>query len=61
MNYPGKGHYMRHLAGLQTDKVRLFTCNQQLAEAQAAQRIGRLLHLNPDQTATTAHVVGHRE
>ena len=108
MNYPGKGHYMRYLADQQTDKVLLFTCNQQQAEAQAdhtyhsknkhseanlalfnagkiqrlacvaqlsegisianlrvgiiwhafgnerkaAQRIGRLLRLNPDQTAT---------
>jgi superfamily II DNA or RNA helicase len=108
MNYPGKGHYMRYLASQQTEKVLLFTCNQQQAEAQAdhtyhsknkhsqanldkfnagtiqrlacvaqlsegisipnlrvgiiwhafgnerkaAQRIGRLLRLNPDQTAT---------
>jgi superfamily II DNA or RNA helicase len=108
MNYPGKGHYMRYLADQQTEKVLLFTCNQQQAEAQAehtyhsknkhsqanlakfntgeiqrlacvaqlsegisipnlrvgiiwhafgnerkaAQRIGRLLRLNPDQTAT---------
>jgi superfamily II DNA or RNA helicase len=108
MNYPGKGHYMRYLASQQTDKVLLFTCNQQQAEEQAehtyhsknkhsqsnldqfnsgkiqrlacvaqlsegisipnlrvgiiwhafgnerkaAQRIGRLLRLNPDQTAT---------
>jgi len=108
MNYPGKGYYMRHLASQQTDKVLLFTCNQQQAEDQAAhtyhsknkhsqanldkfnagqiqrlacvaqlsegisipnlrvgiiwhafgnerkaaQRIGRLLRLNPDQTAT---------
>lgn len=108
MNYPGKGQYMRWLADQQTDKVILFTCNQQQAEQQAdytyhsknkhsqvnlekfnagqiqrlacvaqlseginianlrvgiiwhafgnerkaAQRIGRLLRLNPDQTAT---------
>jgi superfamily II DNA or RNA helicase len=108
MNYPGKGHYMRYLADQQTEKVLLFTCNQQQAEAQAeytyhsknkhsqanlekfnagdiqrlacvaqlseginipnlrvgiiwhafgnerkaAQRIGRLLRLNPEQTAT---------
>ncbi len=108
MNYSGKGHYMRYLTGQQTEKVLLFTCNQQQAEAQAehtyhsknkhsaanlarfntgeiqrlacvaqlsegitipnlrvgiiwhafgnerkaAQRIGRLLRLNPDQTAT---------
>ncbi|MDJ0368058.1 helicase-related protein [Hymenobacter sp. H14-R3] len=108
MNYPGKGHYMRWLASQQTEKVLLFTCNQQQAEEQAthtyhsknkhsqknrdlfnageiqrlacvaqlsegisipnlrvgiiwhafgnerkaAQRIGRLLRLNPDQTAT---------
>jgi superfamily II DNA or RNA helicase len=108
MNYPSKGHYMRYLADQQTEKVLLFTCNQQQAEAQAehtyhsknkhsqanldlfnagdiqrlacvaqlsegisipnlrvgiiwhafgnerkaAQRIGRLLRLNPDQTAT---------
>jgi superfamily II DNA or RNA helicase len=108
MNYPGKGHYMRYLASQQTEKVLLFTCNQQQAEQQAdhtyhsknkhsqanldkfnagdiprlacvaqlseginianlrvgiiwhafgnerkaAQRIGRLLRLNPDQTAT---------
>jgi superfamily II DNA or RNA helicase len=108
MNYPGKGHYMRHLAGHFCEKVLLFTCNQQQAEEQAAhtyhsnnkhsqvnldkfnagkiqrlacvaqlsegvniadlrvgiiwhafgnerkaaQRIGRLLRLNPDQTAT---------
>jgi superfamily II DNA or RNA helicase len=32
MNYPGKGHYMRYLADQQTDKVLLFTCNQQQAE-----------------------------
>ncbi|OGX92201.1 DEAD/DEAH box helicase [Hymenobacter coccineus] len=108
MSYPGKGHYMRYLADQQADKVLLFTCTQQQAEAQAAhtyhsknkhsqanldlfnagdiqrlacvaqlsegisipnlrvgiiwhafgnerkaaQRIGRLLRLNPDQTAT---------
>jgi len=108
MNYPSKGQYMRYLAARQTDKVLLFTCNQQQAEDQAehtyhsknrhseanlalfnageiprlacvaqlsegisipnlrvgiiwhafgnerkaAQRIGRLLRLNPDQTAT---------
>lgn len=108
MNYPGKGHYMRWLADQQTEKIILFTCNQQQAEQQAdytyhsknkhseanlakfntgqiqrlacvaqlsegitipnlrvgiiwhafgnerkaAQRIGRLLRLNPDQTAT---------
>jgi len=108
MNYPGKSHYMRYLADQQTEKVLLFTCNQQQAEEQAAhtyhsknkhsqvnldkfnvgdiqrlacvaqlsegisianlrvgiiwhafgnerkaaQRIGRLLRLNPDQTAT---------
>ena len=108
MSYPGKGHYMRWLADQQTEKVLLFTCNQQQAEQQAehtyhsknkhseanlalfnagqiqrlacvaqlsegisipnlrvgiiwhafgnerkaAQRIGRLLRLNPDQTAT---------
>ena len=108
MNYPSKGHYMRHLANQFTEKVLLFTCNQQQAEQQAdytyhsknkhsqqnldkfnageiqrlacvaqlseginipnlrvgiiwhafgnerkvAQRIGRLLRLNPDETAT---------
>jgi len=108
MNYPTKGQYMAHLAGHFCEKVLLFTCNQQQAEAQAehtyhsnnkyseanlarfnsgdiqrlacvaqlsegvnitdlrmgiiwhafgnerkaAQRIGRLLRLNPDQTAT---------
>ena len=31
----GKGHYMRYLADQQTEKVLLFTCNQQQAEAQA--------------------------
>ncbi|TDN38663.1 hypothetical protein E4631_22350 [Hymenobacter sp. UV11] len=35
MSYPGKGHYMRWLADQQTEKVLLFTCNQQQAEAQA--------------------------
>jgi superfamily II DNA or RNA helicase len=35
MNYPGKGHYMRYLADQQTEKVLLFTCNQQQAEEQA--------------------------
>jgi superfamily II DNA or RNA helicase len=115
MNYPGKGHYMRYLADQQTEKVLLFTCNQQQAEAQAAhtyhsknkhsaanlalfnagtiqrlacvaqlsegisipnlrvgiiwhafgnerkaaQRIGRLLRLNPDQTATV-HLLVYR-
>ncbi|WP_035566632.1 DEAD/DEAH box helicase [Hymenobacter sp. IS2118] len=108
MNYPGKGRYMAQLARQFTEKVLLFTCNQQQAEQQAehtyhsknkesqanldlfnagtiqrlacvaqlseginianlrvgiiwhafgnerkaAQRIGRLLRLNPDQTAT---------
>ena len=108
MHYPGKGRYMAHLASQFTEKVLLFTCNQQQAEEQAAhtyhsknkdsqanlelfnagtiqrlacvaqlsegvniahlrlgiiwhafgnerkaaQRIGRLLRLNPDQTAT---------
>jgi len=108
MNYPGKGSYMRYLAGHFCEKVLLFTCNQQQAEEQAehtyhsnnkqsqanldkfnaghierlacvaqlsegvniadlrvgiiwhafgnerkaAQRIGRLLRLSPDQTAT---------
>jgi superfamily II DNA or RNA helicase len=104
MHYPGKGRYMAHLAGQFTEKVLLFTCNQQQAEEQAThtyhsknkdsqanlarfntgdiqrlaclggrqhpqpahryhlarlrqqrkatQRIGRLLRLNPDQTAT---------
>ena len=108
MHYPGKGHYMAHLASQFTEKVLLFTCNQQQAEQQAvhtyhsknkdsqanlarfntgeiqrlacvaqlsegvnipdlrvgiiwhafgnerkaAQRIGRLLRLNPDQTST---------
>ena len=108
MHFPGKGRYMAHLASQFTEKVLLFTCNQQQAEQQAehtyhsknkhsqanldlfnagtierlacvaqlsegvnipnlrvgiiwhafgnerkaAQRIGRLLRLNPDQTAT---------
>jgi superfamily II DNA or RNA helicase len=108
MNYPSKGRYMAHLASQFSEKVLLFTCNQQQAEEQAdhtyhsknkhsqanldkfnagdiqrlacvaqlseginipnlrvgiiwhafgnerkaAQRIGRLLRLNPDETAT---------
>jgi superfamily II DNA or RNA helicase len=116
MNYPGKGHYMRYLADQQTEKVLLFTCNQQQAEEQAehtyhsknkhseanlarfnageiqrlacvaqlsegisipnlrvgiiwhafgnerkaAQRIGRLLRLNPDQTATV-HLLAYQD
>jgi len=116
MNYPGKGHYMRYLADQQTDKVLLFTSNQQQAEEQAAhtyhsknkqsdanlakfnageiqrlacvaqlsegisipnlrvgiiwhafgnerkaaQRIGRLLRLNPDQTATV-HLLAYQD
>jgi superfamily II DNA or RNA helicase len=116
MNYPGKGHYMRYLASQQTEKVLLFTCNQQQAEEQAAhtyhsknkhsqanldkfnagniprlacvaqlsegisipnlrvgiiwhafgnerkaaQRIGRLLRLNPDQTATV-HILMYQD
>jgi superfamily II DNA or RNA helicase len=104
MHYPGKGHYMAHLASQYTEKALLFTCNRQQAahtyhsknkesqqnlarfntgeiqrvacvaqlsegisipnlrvgiiwhafgnERKAAQRIGRLLRLNPDQTAT---------
>ena len=104
MHYSGKGRYMAHLANQFTEKVLLFTCNQQQAahtyhsknkdsqanlalfntdqiqrlacvaqlseginipdlrmgiiwhafgnERRAAQRIGRLLRLNPDQTAT---------
>jgi superfamily II DNA or RNA helicase len=108
MNYPSKGRYMAQLASQFSEKVLLFTCNQQQAEAQAAhtyhsknkhsqanldkfnagdiqrlacvaqlseginisnlrvgiiwhafgnerraaQRIGRLLRLNPDETAT---------
>jgi superfamily II DNA or RNA helicase len=116
MNYPSKGHYMRYLASQQTDKVLLFTYNQQHAEKQAeyiyhsknkysqanlnlfnagdiqrlacvaqlsegisipnlrvgiiwhafgnerkaAQRIGRLLRLNPDQTATV-HLLAYQD
>ncbi|RZJ90510.1 MAG: hypothetical protein EOO60_08880, partial [Hymenobacter sp.] len=116
MNYPSKGHYMRYLADQQTEKVLLFTCNQQQAEEQAihtyhsknkhsqanldlfnagdiqrlacvaqlsegisipnlrvgiiwhafgnerkaAQRIGRLLRLNPDQTATV-HLLAYQD
>ena len=108
MHYSSKGRYMTHLANQFTEKVLLFTCNQQQAEEQAAhtyhsknkksqtnlalfntgqiqrlacvaqlseginipnlrvgiiwhafgnerkaaQRIGRLLRLNPDETAT---------
>ena len=108
MHYPTKGRYMAHLASQFTEKVLLFTCNQQQAEEQAehtyhsknkdsqvnlvkfntgeiqhlacvaqlseginiphlrvgiiwhafgnerkaAQRIGRLLRLNPEETAT---------
>jgi superfamily II DNA or RNA helicase len=108
MNYPGKGRYMTQLASQFSEKVLLFTCNQQQAEQQAehtyhsknkhsqanlakfntgeiqrlacvaqlseginihnlrvgiiwhafgnerkaTQRIGRLLRLNPDETAT---------
>jgi len=108
MHFPGKGRYMAHLASQFTEKVLLFTCNQQQAEQQAeytyhsknkdsqanlakfntgeiqrlacvaqlseginipqlrvgiiwhafgnerkaAQRIGRLLRLNPEETAT---------
>ena len=108
MHYPTKGRYMAHLASQSTEKVLLFTCNQQQAEKQAehtyhsknkdsqvnlakfntgeiqrlacvaqlsegvnipnlrigiiwhaygnerkaAQRIGRLLRLNPEETAT---------
>ena len=108
MHYPTKGRYMSHLASQFTEKVLLFTCNQQQAEQQAphtyhsknkdsqanlarfntgeiqrlacvaqlseginipnlrigiiwhaygnerkaAQRIGRLLRLNPEETAT---------
>ena len=108
MHYPTKGRYMAHLASQFTEKVLLFTCNQQQAEKQAehtyhsknkdsqvnlakfntgeiqrlacvaqlsegvnipnlrigiiwhaygnerkaAQRIGRLLRLNPEETAT---------
>jgi superfamily II DNA or RNA helicase len=116
MNYPGKGYYMRYLASQQTDKVLLFTCNQQQAEEQAdhtyhsknkhsqanldkfnagdisclacvaqlsegisipnlrvgiiwhafgnerkaAQRIGRLMRLNPDRTATV-HLLAYQD
>ena len=35
MHYPSKGHYMAHLASQFTEKVLLFTCNQQQAEQQA--------------------------
>jgi superfamily II DNA or RNA helicase len=108
MNYPSKGRYMMYLASQFSEKVLLFTCNQQQAEEQAehtyhsknkhsqanlakfnagdiqrlacvaqlseginipnlrvgiiwhafgnerkaAQRIGRLLRLNPEETAT---------
>ena len=37
MHYPGKGRYMAQLANQFTEKVLLFTCNQQQAEEQAAQ------------------------
>jgi superfamily II DNA or RNA helicase len=116
MNYPSKGHYLRYLADQQTEKVLLFTCNQQQAEEQAAhtyhfknkhsqanldlcntgeiqrlacvaqlsegisipnlrvgiiwhafgnerkaaQRIGRLLRLNPDQAATV-HLLAYQD
>lgn len=116
MHYPSKGRYMAHLASQFTEKVLLFTCNQQQAEEQAAhtyhsknkdsqqnlarfntgeiqrlacvaqlsegvnipnlrvgiiwhafgnerkaaQRIGRLLRLNPDQTATV-HLLMYRD
>jgi superfamily II DNA or RNA helicase len=36
MNYPSKGHYMRYLADQYTNKILLFTRNQQQAEEQAA-------------------------
>ncbi len=36
MHYPSKGRYMPHLASQFTEKVLLFTCNQQQAEEQAA-------------------------
>jgi superfamily II DNA or RNA helicase len=36
MNYPSKGRYMTHLASQFSEKVLLFTCNQQQAEQQAA-------------------------
>jgi superfamily II DNA or RNA helicase len=35
MNYPSKGRYMAHLASQFSEKVLLFTCNQQQAEEQA--------------------------
>lgn len=35
MHYPSKGRYMAHLASQFTEKVLLFTCNQQQAEQQA--------------------------
>jgi superfamily II DNA or RNA helicase len=35
MNYPSKGRYMKYLASLFSEKVLLFTCNQQQAEQQA--------------------------
>lgn len=116
MNYSSKGRYMTHLASQFTEKVLLFTCNQQQAEQQAvhtyhsknkasqqnlarfntgeiqrlacvaqlseginipnlrvgiiwhtfgnerkaAQRIGRLLRLNPDETATV-HLLMYRD
>ena len=116
MQYPGKGRYMAHLARQFTEKVLLFTCNQQQAEQQAAhtyhsknkdsqanlvkfntgeiqrlacvaqlsegvniphlrigiiwhafgnerkaaQRIGRLLRLNPDETATV-HLLQYQD
>ena len=116
MHYPGKGRYMAHLARQFTEKVLLFTCNQQQAEQQAehtyhsknknsqanlarfntceiqrlacvaqlsegvnipdlrvgiiwhvfdnerkaAQRIGRLLRLNPDQTSTV-HLLQYQD
>lgn len=36
MHFPGKGQYMAHLASQFTEKVLLFTCNQQQAEQMAA-------------------------
>ncbi|WP_210521556.1 DEAD/DEAH box helicase [Hymenobacter terricola] len=116
MDYPTKGHYMRYLAGQQTEKVLLFTCTQQQAaqqsphtyhagnkdsqqnlalfntgqipslacvqqlsegislpdlrvgiiwhafgnERKAAQRIGRLLRLNPEETATV-HLLAYAD
>ena len=116
MHYPGKGRYLAHLTSQFTEKVLLFTCNQQQAKQQAAhtyhsknkdspanlarfntgeiqrlvcvaqlsegvnipdlrvgiiwhafgnerkaaQRIGRLLRLNPDQTATV-HLLMYQE